>query len=202
MSIKRLGFCLIIFVFIISISSLSFASASAHCFGNINLSTAEECVDSAILGFDSLNYSPVYNTYGAITKEGILNWIHNTGNGYGFSIRTSAGDGSFLDSYDVPIYPSDITGNWDLVFLDCAFSAEDSTFAQAFKTVGYSNRGFIGWRDAVSGNRAETFSYYLWNVYVTTRSLNSAVSSAAVEVPSVGAEPRYFGDTSWYGYAR
>ena len=176
MSIKRLGFCLIIFVFIISISSLSFASASAHCFGNINLSTAEECVDSAILGFDCLNYSPVYNTYGALTKEGILNWIHNTGNGYGFSIRTSGSDECFVDSYGNAIYPSDITGNWDLVFLDFAYSGENSNFAQAFKTVGYSNRGCISWTSSVSGSKAEDFSYYFWNVYITTRTLNAAVS--------------------------
>lgn len=201
MFIRRLIFSIVIFIFIINLSTFSFASASAHCFGDINITYAEDCVDYSIIGFNRLNYSPVYNTYGAIAREGILSWIGNTGNGYGFSIRAAGSSTFFYDSYNNKITPSDISGNWDLVFLDSGYSAANTNFASAFKTIGYSNRGFIGWDSSVTASNSELFNYYLWNIYVTSNTINNAVSLSASQISGT-TSPVYYGDTSWYGYAR
>lgn len=163
-----------------------------------------DCTESARIGFQKLGYST--STAGASDSE-IRSWISDsTGAHYGYFIVTHGGNTNgnlhFVSSTGTPFFPSDVRGNWHLVFIDACNSKDNNQFAQAFKITGYSNRAYLGWYGSVNAGPDTQFQKYFWENEVTTSTIQQAAKDAASQVPGSGTTPiRFSGDTSWWGYA-
>lgn len=202
MSKKVISLILVIFLLLAFLSTTVNAAASAKVFASSKSGYYNDSAVYAKYGLEDLGYS-VSTSIGAITKSAMLSWIGNTGNGYGFYVHTFGGDGYFNDYNGYSIDADDISGNWDLVYIDSAYSAKTNELARAFHTVGYSDRCFLGWYKAVTTSNANAFNYYFWTEYVTHATIRSAALAAAASVPGDGTTPvRFYGDTSYDGSAR
>lgn len=192
----------IISLLIIMLSTVSNASASAKAFGNSQSGYANNSVGYAIYGLDLLGYS-VTGSSGQITKADMLDWINNTGNGYGMYVHTYGGSGYFNDYYGYSINSSMISGNWDLVYIDSSYSGATNSLAYAFNTIGYASRCFLGWSNAVTTANSNSFNYYFWTDYVGGTTIQSAAVSAASCVPGSGTTPiKLYGSSTYDGTAR
>ena len=178
------------------------ASASAKVFSSSQSSYYQSCASYASSGLSSLGYSCT-TSMGAITRDSMLSWIGNTGNGYAMYVHTLGGTGYFNDYYGNSINSSMISGNWDFVYIDSSYSAADSSLASAFHTTGYSNRCFLGWYNAITTSNSNTFNYYFWLEYVGKSSIRVAALNASSCVPGSGTTPiRLYGSTTYTGAAR
>lgn len=119
---------------------------------------------------------------------------------YGFYIDCHGSSNWLGDNKNWSIYPSDIHGNFHLVFLDACSTAADHTWANAFNC-DQSGRGFLGWRTSVQAQSVYEFCQYFWT-HVGDKSICNVAIDAAASVPGAGTTPIvYIGDRSWYGYA-
>lgn len=194
-------------VLLLSIISAIFASsvhasASAKGFSNGQSAYYTNCAAYASSGFSTLGYT-VYSSYGAITKSDMLSWIGNTGNGYAMYVHTYGGSGYFNDYYGSSISSSDISGNWDFVYIDSSYSAATNSLATAFHTTGYSSRCFLGWSGSVTTANSSGFNYYFWLNYIGSMSVRDAAINAAANIPGSGTTPtKLYGSTTYTGAAR
>lgn len=204
MNKKILSSIVIIAILLITLSSTCHASASAKVFANGKSANGHSCAVYAIDGLGRLGYSPCTSSIGQITKDSMLDWIKNSGNGYAMYVHTFGGSGYFNDYYGNSIGTASISGNWDFVFIDSSRSAETNALANAFHTTGYSNRCFLGWSGDVSTYNSELFNYFFWMEYVNgTMSIRTAAVNAAGRVPGSGTSPiRLYGSTTYTGAAR
>ena len=199
---------LLLFSILLSLISFSgnktYAAEGAKAFGNSAISTYIDDMDFAYGGFRKLGYSASTST---AYYNNVMNWINTSSNNYGFYITThgpsnasaAAGTSFFVTQEGNYIYPSNITGNWHLVYIDACNSKRSDSFANAFRISGYSNRAYLGWATEVGMSSANQFNDYFWNTYVTTRSIQAAAVAAAGQVPGSGTTPiRFAGDTGWY----
>lgn len=178
------------------------ASASAKVFSSSQSSYYQSCASYASSGLSSLGYSCT-TTMGPITRDSMLSWIKNTGNGYAMYVHTLGGTGYFNDYYGNSINSSMISGNWDFVYIDSSYSAANNSLATAFHTTGYSNRCFLGWYNAITTSNSNTFNYYFWLEYVGKSSIRVAALNASSCVPGSGTTPiRLYGSTTYTGAAR
>ena len=157
--------CLIIILLAILSSTVN-ASASAKVFSSSKSSSYKNCGTYAVAGLSELGYDPCTSSMGAITRNSMLEWIKNTGNGYAMYVHTFGGTGYFNDYYGYSIDNTMISGNWDFVYIDSSYSASSSELADAFHTTGYSNRCFLGWNGSVTTADSETFNYYFWLIFI------------------------------------
>lgn len=202
MNKKIISLTLILLIVFTVFSTTCHASASAKVFANSKSGYYNNCGTYAISGLGNLGYSCT-SSLGAITRDSMLSWINNTGNGYAMYVHTYGGSGYFNDYYGYSITSSMISGNWDFVFIDSSHSAADATLANAFHTTGYTSRCFLGWYNAVYLNNSETFNYYFWLTYVGHSSVRNAALNAASMVPGSGTTPiRLYGSTTYTGTAR
>ena len=202
MNKKLISIISIILLLLIVLTSTCHASASAKVFSSSKSAYYSNCGGYAVKGFSTLGYSCT-SSLGAITKDSMLQWIGNTGNGYAMYVHTFGNDGYFNDYYGNSINSSMISGNWDFVFIDSSYSAASATLANAFHTTGYSSRCFLGWSGGVTTGNAETFGYYFWLTYVGKSSVRNAAINAASCVPGSGTTPiRLYGSTTYTGAAR
>lgn len=202
MNKKIISIITIFLLLIMSLTSTCHASASAKVFTNSQSAYYNNCGTYAVNGLGNLGYSCT-SSMGAITRDSMLEWIGNTGNGYAMYVHTLGSDGYFNDYYGYSIDSSMISGNWDFVYIDASYSAESATLANAFHTTGYSNRCFLGWYSGVTAADSESFNYYFWLTYVGTSSVRNAAINAAACVPGSGTTPiRLYGSTTYTGAAR
>ena len=118
-------------------------------------------------------------------------------------VHTFGGSGYFNDYNGNSITTSDISGNWDFVYIDSSYSAKTSALANAFHTTGYSNRCFLGWSGAVTTGNAEKFNYYFWLDNVGHTTIRLAAINASTGVPGSGTTPtKLYGSTTYKGTAR
>lgn len=198
--IKKFSVLLIIFIMLFSCSTISYAD-SARVFACSQVNTYLEHRIYASCGFEDLGYATTCS-YGAVTKSSVMDWINASSDNYGFYICTIGSSGYFYDYYGNQITPSEISGNWHLVFLDSGSSAATTNFASAFKTYGYSNRAFLGWSAGVDAASSLEFNYYFWHDYVCETTIRLAAIYAASNVPGDGTTPiRFYGDENWQGYS-
>lgn len=158
--------------------------------------------DLGYTNFDGTNYYTVSND-----KSYLLNnWINISGNNYGFYVYAHGGHSTSNIWFNMQtgteatrVYPSDISGNWHLVFLDsCSVMANDD-FADAFNTLNQSNRATLGWYDTVKHIASAEWWEHFFSVAGTTN-LRSACLSAADQC-SESTPIRIYGDKTWYGFA-
>lgn len=200
---KKIISILLILITLVSIFATTCNAATvAKVFSNSKLSTYNDSAGYAKAGLTKLGYS-VSTTTGPITKSSILNWIKGTSNGYAFYIHTLGGSGYFNDYNGNSIDKDDITGNWDLVYIDSSYSAKTDALARAFHTTGYSNRCFLGWSGSVTASNANQFNYYFWTKYIGGASIRACALAAADKVPGSGSTPtKLYGSTTYKGTAR
>ena len=202
MSNKIISIVLLLVVVIAAFSTTVQASASAKVFSSSQSAYYNNCGVYAISGLQTLGYS-VTSSLGAITKASMLSWIGNTGNGYAMYVHTLGGSGYFSDYYGNTINSSNISGNWDFVYIDSSYSAATSSLANAFHTTGYSNRCFLGWSGTITTLNSNTFNYYFWLTYIGNTSVRTAAVNAAASVPGSGTTPtKLYGSTTYTGAAR
>ena len=193
----------IIFIMVLTLfTSTAKATTAAKVFSSSKSSYYTNSSNYAQYGLNELGYSVTYSN-GKIKKSSMISWITNTSNGYAFYVHTKGGTGYFNDWYGTSSDSSDISGNWDLVYIDSAKSAKNNSLASAFHTIGYSNRCFLGWSDTVTFSNANQFNYYFWTDYVTNATIQAAAIAAAGSVPGTGTTPiRLYGSTTYMGTAR
>ena len=202
MNKKIISIVSIFLLLLIVLTSTCHASASAKVFTNSQSAYYNNCGGYAVSGLGKLGYSCT-SSMGAITRDSMLQWIRNTGNGYAMYVHTVGGNGYFNDYYGYSIDSSMISGNWDFVYIDSSYSATSTTLANAFHTTGYSSRCFLGWYNGVTSANSETFNYYFWLTYIDTSSVRNAAINAAACVPGSGTTPiRLYGSTTYTGVAR
>lgn len=204
MNKKILSSIVIIAILLITLSSTCHASASAKVFANGKSGSGHPCAVYAVDGLGRLGYSPCTSSIGQITKASMLEWINNSGNGYAMYVHTFGGSGYFNDYYGNSIGTASISGNWDFVFIDSAYSAQTNALANAFHTTGYSNRCFLGWSGDVTVYNSELFNYFFWIEYIDgSLSVRTAAVHAAGRVAGSGTTPiRLYGSTTYTGAAR
>ena len=202
MSKKIISIVLLLTIISTIFATTVHASASAKVFSSSQSTFYTNCGAYAVSGLQTLGYS-VTSSVGAITKSDMLAWIGNTGNGYAMYVHTLGGSGYFNDYYGNSINSSNISGNWDFVYIDSSYSAATNSLATAFHTTGYSNRCFLGWYNAVTTANSETFNYYFWMTYIGSTTVRLAAINAAALVPGSGtSQIRLYGSTTYTGAAR
>ena len=118
-------------------------------------------------------------------------------------VHTLGGSGYFNDYYGNSIYSSNVSGNWDFVYIDSSYSAATNSLANAFHTTGYSNRCFLGWSGTITTGNSNYFNYYFWLTYIGSTSVRTAAVNAAAAVPGSGTTPtKLYGSTTYTGAAR
>lgn len=200
---------LLMFIFILLFQNGVFAATDQFkAFLSSDFSTDSSSLASILLAcrsFQTLGYTNAmgtdnYQKYA--TRSSVMNYINNSGNNYGLYISSHGNTDLIsmkLNNSSEYIYPSQISGNWHLVFLDSCSSLATNSFANSFKANGYSNRATLGWYMTVTTYASSEFFKY-FHVLVGTTNLRSACLSAADRC--VKKTPiRMYGDTSWYGWA-
>lgn len=154
------------------------------------------------LGYDIKGGLPALHYTITDSRSTILNYLSGTGNNYAFFVFAHGGPGIFTmnnSSASAAIRSSDITGYWHFVFINGCSCMSNDSFAQAFKTVGYSNRASLGWFDVVtSGASSEWWSYFK-NQAGTTNLRSACLASA--DKCSNSTPIRIYGDKTWNGKA-
>jgi len=202
MSKKIISIVLLLTIISTIFATTVHASASAKVFSNSQSAYYTNCGAYAISGYQTLGYS-VSSSLGAITKSDMLAWIGNTGNGYAMYVHTYGGSGYFNDYSGNSITSSNVSGNWDFVYIDSSYSAATSALANAFHTTGYSKRCFLGWSGAVTTANSSNFNYYFWLSYIGNTTVKLAAINAAAAVPGSGTTPtKLYGSTTYTGAAR
>lgn len=203
MNKKMISIVAIILLTLLVFTSTCHASASARVFASQKSAYYHDCAVYAIDGLARLGYSPCDSVIGPITRDTMLSWIRNSGNGYAMYVHTLGGTGYFNDYYGYSIDSSMISGNWDFVYIDSAYSAADASLANAFHTTGYTNRCFLGWSNVVLTSDSDLFNYYFWLEFTGKTSIRTAAVNAAACVPGSGTTPiKLYGSTTYTGAAR
>ena len=119
---------------------------------------------------------------------------------YLFQVIGAVRDGLIqINDGKIPLYPSDISGNWHLVLLNSCSGGANSSFADAFHITGYSNRGFVSWYTTITNKGLKEWGP-IFNSLLGTMSVREA-HKAAAESCEESTPARFYGDTSWYGWA-
>lgn len=128
----------------------------------------------ASLGWNSL---PKYVDDDASVGTQILDYW-NSSTAYAFFCMAHGGWGSLSDNRTWYRYSTEVTGNWYFVFLDACDTAVTTEWANAFKTIGYSNRGFLGWYDLVYTDASANFDRQFWPQLVSQTHSNNIKDAA------------------------
>lgn len=163
-------------------------------------------VSYAVWTFQNLGYTNANgtNTYTTTNDKSYLfnNWLNISSNNYGFYIYAHGNSSLFTlerGNSDRYVYPSEISGNWHLVFLDSCSCLATNAFATRFKTDGYSKRATLGWYTTIKHVASAEWWSHFYSVAGTTN-IRSACLSAADQ--SQGSTPiRIYGDKTWNGKA-
>lgn len=204
---KQIIAIMILTIVMISIIPKTFAAtdqAGLFCTKDLTNSYGSLTLNLARSGMSKLGYNITSYDDSVTTKSTIMDYINRSSSNYGLYLKShgSPTDLAVVNGqFDTYINLSEISGNWHFVFLDGCSTAADSRWADAFRTTGYSNRGFLGWYDTVWTDKVYDFSKTFWNE-VGSKSLRDAALAAANSVPGSGTTPiRMYGDKTYYGWA-
>lgn len=158
--------------------------------------------NAMINAFNKLNY---FTYQGDANNANVNYWINNGNNHYAFYIKTHGGNNNgqcfFITKEKQAIYPSNIRGNWDFVFIDACNSKDNDSLANGFRIYnGSSKKAYLGFRGTVWTDASTEFVQE-FNNRVGRQTIQSAARDAAVGMVK-HAPIRFTGDRGWYGYAR
>lgn len=209
MNKKIIAFLIIISALVSLTTSCFAATDQVKLFLSTNFgsySFSKTTMTYAALIYNKLGYNNVMGGYNYATtgsKSDVMSYINTSGNNYAFFEYAHGNESLFImkePDTSTAIYPSDISGNWHLVFLNSCSSLKTDSFAQAFKTTSaYQNRAILGWYNIVTHAGSKEFIQNFYN-YVGTMGLRDACLAAAAEC-EYSTPIRIYGDTSWYGWA-
>lgn len=157
------------------------------------------------LGYNIVTSAPFTATN---SKNPVLSYINGTGNNYALNVICHGSGNSTISRLNLntatngadAIYPENITGNWHFVILNSCSSLAGPSFANAFKTTSaYSNRAILGWYNSVTFAALGEFWPHFYNK-IGTMGLRDLALYAASNC-SNSTPIRFYGDTSWYGWA-
>lgn len=203
----------IILFFILSISSITISNASNDQVKHFIMSNiqsdygASTIMSNTVALFNKLGYNNVSNNgsggYEITSISAVRDYIKLSGNNYAFSFW---GHGEYdsngnlqINDGNYAMTPSHMSGNWHLVMIHACRSGQTSGFADALHITGYSNRGFIGWYSKISNHGLLEWGPYFNNL-AGTMSIRMAHKTAAEKCTN-STPARFYGDTSWYGWA-
>lgn len=167
-------------------------SDHAKDFGHDSVKHSYNSAKLAESGFIKLGY---------IVEPTLLSYL-NKSTSYGVYITChGASDGSFLSGDGGwKLYPSDIKGDFHLVFLDACNTAKSRNWADAFRCDN-PRRSYLVWKYSVGADLAYKFCQYFW-ARVGSKPIYNLALDAAASVPVKGTTPIiHYGDKSWYGWA-
>lgn len=199
--------CLVVCILICTINSYAVEEFKAFRSKDFNGNSASDTsVYYGVWTFQKLGYRNAGgsgNYYNNCDRNFVLNWINGYSNNYGF-YEYAHGNSELFTMQDGNqwnnIYPSDISGNWHLVFLDSCSCLSTTRFARAFNIYGYGNRAIMGWYDTVLQVSSADWWQYFYR-YAGNMGLREACLAAARD--SAYDNPiRLFGDGDWNGIAR
>lgn len=214
MRLKKVSTILIFFILIIMQINFVYAADQYKAFRSCVFAIGD-CspeivgyVDTSIkwgvATFNKLGYSNAGGNSTAVSnvnnKQDVLNWIRQSSNNYGFYIYAHGtkdwievvqGDSSTY------LYPSEISGNWHLVFLNCCSCNATNAFATKFHTDGYSKRATLGWYMDVEHKASAEWWPKFYNLAGNT-DLRTACLNAADQC-SNKTPIRIYGDKTWNG---
>lgn len=181
-------------------------SVDGKAFAYSGVWNAQAKADLAHNGMASLGWNalPSYVAGDASLATQILNYW-NSSTAYAFYVTCHGNSTEIGDGATWILNTSQVPGNWYFVFLDACDTAADNQWANAFKTIGYSNRGFLGWWDSVPADGSYYFDQYFWPEVVNRAHSNNifdaAVWSAAqvTEYTPIGYKgDRYYNGSAHY----
>ncbi len=188
-----------------SINSYASTDQVKHFLGaNVqNWGGAQTAANNMVSVFNKLGYINVSNSGSGGFEttpyiSDVYNYIHFSGNNYALAFLGHGNEGQQI-SIDQAIGPQHIVGNWHLVILNACSTGKTTAFADAFHINGYSNRGFVGWFTSVNSQAVGEWSGYFNNL-VGTQSIRMAHLNATYSC-ILYTPARFYGDTSWYGWA-
>lgn len=162
--------------------------------------------------FSSLGYYQPYACQphcGWVTKQDVM-WVINHPQLYGLYINAHGlGDanGNYVnaigDGVNWELYATEVSGNWHFVYLDCCFTSSTNNFANAFHTIGYTNRVFVGHNNEVLQSTSYEFTWRFAGLLSSTSNsvFNCAVLARDAVIVSGYADcnPGVLGDLSYDG---
>lgn len=167
--------------------------------------------------FARLGWTPVESLStdnGTNLRTKVLDYVQNKSDAYAFYFRghgrsPSSRAGARLsikvgNDYSGILYPSEVKGNWHFVYLDACDTADDDTWAKAFKITNSSvNRGFLGYKGSAYIHYTALFADNFWNL-LPSKTVRAAAIAAANEVPNLNdgtktTPIRFYGDYSYRG---
>lgn len=158
-------------------------------------------------GMQKLGYNITEYNDTVTNRQTILNYITDSGNHYAMYLNGHGSNDVFaIQQYggsDTIITPTNntIRGYWHFIFMSSCYSAATDSFANAFKTTGYSNRAFMGWYKEVATAWSYTWAEVFWS-HVGENTLRQVALDATSVSTTPGTTPiRMYGDKTWYGWA-
>ena len=154
-------------------------SVDAKAFAYTYIGYGQKCADLAHDGMANLgwNTQSSYVASDASLGSQISSWW-NGSSSYAFYVASHGGPTTIGDNATWIRYTTDVSGNWYFVFLDACSTAVDTQWANAFKTTGYSNRGFLGWYASVKSIACYHFDQYFWTEVVNGAHSNNIKDAA------------------------
>lgn len=211
MKIKNFFYIIIIFSSII-LTAVTTSNASNNqvkhfVMSNVsNFYGTSDIMSNTLYTFSKLGYNNCSNGgsggYETADIYAVNNYIHLSGNNYALSFLghgTNVSGTLQINDGNMALTPASVSGNWHLVLLNSCSGGATSAFADAFHITGYSNRGFVGWSSTIT-NIALLEWGPKFNAYLGTMSVRMAHKTAAEKCQN-STPARFFGDTSWYGWA-
>lgn len=153
-----------------------------------------------------LGYSVTAYSDSVTSKSTVTSYINQSANNYAFSLtakRNSSNGNPIIGSSTLA--KNEISGNWHLVILNFPYSAADQSWANAFKTVGYTNRAFMGWYSSYDEVDVNSWTYnFMIQLNFYGAGSYPTLRDAALEAADYvsGSTPiRMYGDKTWNGLA-
>lgn len=140
------------------------------------------------------------------SAEVVKEYIRGTGKNYALVTFSHGDDGAFtmgtkngVDQW-IAWNNNSISGYWHLIFINSCSSMASDKLAQAFKTIGYSNRAALGWYQTI---QIPAFEEWWGNFekYAGNYGLREAALKAANDCTRWDTPIRLYGDGNWNGKA-
>ncbi|KIR03232.1 hypothetical protein P261_02047 [Lachnospiraceae bacterium TWA4] len=166
---------------------------------------ATQSSNLAKTAFGKLGYNNKITRISSELRTTVYAYMVSDDKAYGLYVNSHGTKRTLSTGGRVVLYADEVVGNWHFVFLDACSTAEDTTWANAFKINNHSKRAFLGWTKIVAVTDAYDFCRYFWPE-TTARNHSNSIRQAAVwaasKVPGSGTTPiRFYGDRNYNGRA-
>lgn len=163
---------------------------------------ASESASLARTGMSGLGYNALSSWVGSGSSMGTsIQSYWGSSSAYGFYVDCHGTSTTIGDNSTWSLSTSNVSGNWNFVFLDACSTGASTAWASAFSIYGYSGRAFLGWYQDVDVVPAYQFCTYFWPEVVNGNHSNNVKDAALWAASQVsGSTPiRFYGDSTYNG---